>query len=306
MLLIALTGSLATGKSTTARILTAPPHSLPLIDADVIAREVVEPGARAYNAIVKAFGPTTPDLLLPSSPSPTSSSPPSSNTPSDDSKPEPEQQEPESPQSWWAWLLGRFLWPWRRPPKQQQQLRPLNRAALGRRVFASGSEKDLNKLNSIVHPAVRLAMLRRLASLYWQGRHWAVVVDVPLLYESGLDIFAGMVLCVAANEGTQMRRLRGRNPELSEKEARERVGSQMGVGEKVERTEARGKGGGKVVWNEAGEEDLREEVGRVVKGWRREEEGKCWGGGLMRGAWAVLEGWWGRRTWERKKGRKGE
>ncbi|KAL9615091.1 MAG: hypothetical protein Q9167_000409, partial [Letrouitia subvulpina] len=219
MLLIALTGSLATGKSTTARILTAPPHSLPLIDADVIAREVVEPGTRAYNAIVKTFGPTTPDLLLHSS----SSSPPpptlSSNNQSDESKLEPEQQqEPESPQNWWTWLLRRFLWPWRRPPNQQQhqqqQLRPLNRAALGRRVFASGSEKDLRKLNSIVHPAVRLAMLRRLASLYWQGRHWAVVVDVPLLYESGLDVFAGKVLCVAASEGTQMRRLRGRNPEL--------------------------------------------------------------------------------------------
>ncbi|KAI4209129.1 MAG: hypothetical protein LQ351_007910 [Letrouitia transgressa] len=302
MLLIALTGSLATGKSTTARILTAPPHSLPLIDADVIAREVVEPGTRAYNAIVKTFGPTTPDLLL------SPSSPALSNTPSDNAKPEPEPQEPESLQSWWTWLLDRFLWPWRRISKQQkqQQLRPLNRAALGRRVFAFGSEKDLKKLNSIVHPAVRLAMLRRLAGLYWQGRHWAVVVDVPLLYESGLDIFAGRVLCVAANEGTQMRRLRRRNPDLSEKEAQERVASQMGVGEKAERTEARGKGGGEVVWNEGGEEDLRKEVGRVVEGWRREEEGKRWGGGLVRGAWAVVKGWWGRRMWERKKGRKGE
>lgn len=65
MLLLGLTGSIATGKSTVSAILSAPPYSLPVIDADKIARQVVEPGTHGYNQIVSNFGPDTPDLLLP-------------------------------------------------------------------------------------------------------------------------------------------------------------------------------------------------------------------------------------------------
>src|ERR1700761_731224 len=65
MLLLGLTGSIATGKSTVSQILSSPPHNLPIIDADVLARQVVEPGTAGYRAIVSYFGPKTPDLLLP-------------------------------------------------------------------------------------------------------------------------------------------------------------------------------------------------------------------------------------------------
>ncbi|KKZ60735.1 dephospho-CoA kinase, partial [[Emmonsia] crescens] len=65
MLLIGLTGSIATGKSTVSALLSSPPYNIPIIDADIIAREVVEPGTAGYRAIVDYFGPTTPDLLLP-------------------------------------------------------------------------------------------------------------------------------------------------------------------------------------------------------------------------------------------------
>ena len=63
MLLIGLTGSIATGKSTVSSLLQQPPYSLPVIDADLLARKVVEPGTRGYRKIVNYFGPTTPDLL---------------------------------------------------------------------------------------------------------------------------------------------------------------------------------------------------------------------------------------------------
>lgn len=67
MLLLGLTGSIATGKSTVSRHLSSPPYSLPVVDADKIARQVVEPGTAGYKAIVSHFGPSTPDLLLPAS-----------------------------------------------------------------------------------------------------------------------------------------------------------------------------------------------------------------------------------------------
>jgi dephospho-CoA kinase len=50
---IGLTGSIATGKSTVARMLTA--HGAALLDADLIAREVVAPGQPALTEIAARF-----------------------------------------------------------------------------------------------------------------------------------------------------------------------------------------------------------------------------------------------------------
>lgn len=63
MLLVGLTGGIACGKSTVAQMLSA--RGVPLIDADVLAREIVEPGQPAFNDIVAAFGDVlTPDGQL--------------------------------------------------------------------------------------------------------------------------------------------------------------------------------------------------------------------------------------------------
>ncbi|KAK9383784.1 dephospho-CoA kinase-domain-containing protein [Kockiozyma suomiensis] len=64
MLVLGLTGGIATGKSTVSSMLGAPPYSFPIIDADEIAREVVFPGTSGYKQIVAYFGPKIPDLLL--------------------------------------------------------------------------------------------------------------------------------------------------------------------------------------------------------------------------------------------------
>ena len=51
---VALTGGIASGKSTVASLFAA--LGVPVIDTDVIAREVVEPGQPALAAVVAAFG----------------------------------------------------------------------------------------------------------------------------------------------------------------------------------------------------------------------------------------------------------
>ena len=51
---VALTGGIASGKSTVARLFAA--LGVPVIDTDVIAREVVEPGQPALAEVVAAFG----------------------------------------------------------------------------------------------------------------------------------------------------------------------------------------------------------------------------------------------------------
>ncbi len=53
-MIIGLTGGIASGKSTVSAMFKE--WNIPVVDADVIAREVVEPGQEAFNQIVQAFG----------------------------------------------------------------------------------------------------------------------------------------------------------------------------------------------------------------------------------------------------------
>ncbi|KAL8735006.1 MAG: hypothetical protein Q9166_001131 [cf. Caloplaca sp. 2 TL-2023] len=286
MLLLALTGSLSTGKSTVSALLSAYPYSLPIIDADVLARQVVEPGTPSYRKIISHFAPTTPDLLLPSS-SPPNNTSSNTNTTSRE-----------------------------KDGQQDEEKRPINRAALGRRVFGSSSERQRDRkiLNGIIHPAVRWAMAKSIFH-HWIRGQWAVVLDIPLLYDSRLDIFTPTILMVAASPDVQMQRLRIRDPHLSPEEARDRVASQGGVDEKVKRTEARGRGRGYVIWNDGSREELKERVGEVMKELERGRKGwwswrgvflACWPVTVLWCFWEVSRGWWGRKQWEVNDQRKGE
>lgn len=224
MLLIGLTGSIATGKTTVSSILSAPPYSLPIVDADILARKVVEPGTSGYNAIVKYFGPTTPDLLVPPS----------------DSMPE-------------SGVNGKG--------------RPLNRPALGRRVFGDSEEikRDRGVLNGIVHPAVRKEMYKQMLWCYLTGR-WAVVLDVPLLFENSWDRICGVVVVVAVKDpDVQIQRLLERNPHLTKEDAQNRVLSQTDVRLKARRCEARGKGNGVVVWNDGSKAELKTNIDAAIR-----------------------------------------
>ncbi len=55
MLTVGLTGNIGAGKSTVADLLVA--HGAGLVDADKVARQVVEPDAAAYRPLVDRFGP---------------------------------------------------------------------------------------------------------------------------------------------------------------------------------------------------------------------------------------------------------
>jgi dephospho-CoA kinase len=60
MLLIGLTGNIASGKSTVARLLSE--RGATIIDADVLARRVVEPGMPAFDEIVRRWGKGVVDV----------------------------------------------------------------------------------------------------------------------------------------------------------------------------------------------------------------------------------------------------
>ena len=55
MLLVGLTGGIGSGKSTVAKLLAA--RGAHIVDADAVARDVVEPGTPALEKLVEQFGP---------------------------------------------------------------------------------------------------------------------------------------------------------------------------------------------------------------------------------------------------------
>lgn len=266
MLLLGLTGSIATGKSTVSALLASPPYNLPVIDADKIARQVVEPGTAGYKQIVSHFGPSTPDLLV---------------------EPTPENGGEQG---------------------HNGKGRPLNRPALGRRVFGEGKDSDRKALNRIVHPAVRREMYRQMIWAYLRGC-WAVVLDVPLLFESGWEPMCGTIMVVAVRDpAVQMQRLRARDAHLTEEDAKNRVAAQWDVRDKAERCLRRGKKAGVVVWNDGDKDELKREVDRVMAVVRNGSP-RWWAWLLLlcpplaaaSGSWSYVRSWWIKREWERQK-----
>lgn len=60
MLTVGLTGGIGSGKSSVSRLLAG--HGAVVVDADLVAREVVEPGSAGLARVVEEFGP---EVLLP-------------------------------------------------------------------------------------------------------------------------------------------------------------------------------------------------------------------------------------------------
>ena len=54
-LFVGLTGGIASGKSTVAQFLAS--ENIPVIDTDLISRELVEPDQPCFNALIQQFGP---------------------------------------------------------------------------------------------------------------------------------------------------------------------------------------------------------------------------------------------------------
>ena len=78
----------------------------------------------------------------------------------------------------------------------------IQRQLLARKVF--GRPKDLNKLNTMIHPLVR----RRLFQLFRRYQNKPLmVVEIPLLFETGFDKFFDLTIGVATDLKIQRERL---------------------------------------------------------------------------------------------------
>ncbi|MBB4824231.1 dephospho-CoA kinase [Sporosarcina luteola] len=163
-MIIGLTGSIASGKSTVAAMLRD--KGYPIVDADEISKQVVEPGSPVLDEIIEAFGET---IVLENG--------------------------------------------------------HLNRAKLGDLIFNNIERRQ--KLNGIIHPAVRKEMLRQREEWVAKGAS-TVIMDIPLLFESRLQPFVDRILVVSVERELQKSRLMERNG-FSEEEAESRISSQLSM-----------------------------------------------------------------------------
>jgi len=83
----------------------------------------------------------------------------------------------------------------------------VDRAALSRHVL--GQPEEMQKLEAIVHPLVGAAQLEFLRSMKAQG-HEMVLLDVPLLYETGGESRVDIVVVVSAPYDLQKTRVLAR------------------------------------------------------------------------------------------------
>ena len=129
----------------------------------------------------------------------------------------------------------------------------IDRAALGARVF--GDATALKKLEAILHPAVREAQKAFLAD-YRQRGEKLVLLDVPLLFESGGDAVCDHVLVVSAPGEVQRARVLERQG-MTEERFQEILAQQMPDAEKRSRADF-------VISTDRPIEDTRDEIRALV------------------------------------------
>ena len=165
---IGLTGGIASGKSSVGRVLEQH-HHLPLLDADVFAREALAAGSAGTQAVLQRYGTAV-----------------------------------------------------------QEQPGVINRRALGAIVFNNPSEREW--LEQLVHPLVRQRFDAELEHL---AEAPVVVLVIPLLFESGLEVICSETWLVDCDEAQQLKRLMQRD-QLSEQEATARIQAQWPLTRKRE------------------------------------------------------------------------
>lgn len=194
-MIIGLTGSIASGKSTVAKMLED--LRFPIVDADKVARVVVEPGTETLAKIAEAFGP---EVIL------------------EDGH--------------------------------------MDRQKVGSIIFHDPIKRK--QLNDIIHPAIRKEMLRQ-RDKYVSDGHPHVIMDIPLLFESGLQSYVEKILVVSVNEENQLARLMQRNG-LSEEEARARISSQLPISVKEQGADA-------VIYNNKSIEETEAQLHYILREW---------------------------------------
>lgn len=102
----------------------------------------------------------------------------------------------------------------------------ISRSKLSSLVFKD--EEKLTKLNRIMHPEIIRIIKNKISS----SRSGILILDAPLLIESGLNGFVDKMIVVKINRGEQLKRIASK-AHLSGKQALRRIRAQMPLKDKI-------------------------------------------------------------------------
>ncbi|MFH1857272.1 MAG: dephospho-CoA kinase [Candidatus Omnitrophota bacterium] len=203
MIIIGLTGSIASGKTTAAKLFKK--KGAAVIDADKIVHRLYGSCTECRNKIKKTFG---------------------------------------------EGILNKD--------------KTINRKCLGKIVFSD--IEALEKLCGIVHPLVIHEIKSNLKLIKLNKKKTMVVIDAPLLFETGLDKLTDFNVCVSVPKKIMIKRLFKKGI-LGEKEIMSRLKNQMPVKEKKSKSD--------FIINNAGSfSDLYKEIENILKKIKKRMEKK--------------------------------
>lgn len=101
----------------------------------------------------------------------------------------------------------------------------LNRSVMRSLVFGEENRDELNMLNKITHSFILEKTLEEADSLHREG-YSIVLIDAPLLFESGFDRLCEKTVCVTADEKTVVERIVKRDG-IAPEDAKKRLAAQM-------------------------------------------------------------------------------
>jgi dephospho-CoA kinase len=119
------------------------------------------------------------------------------------------------------------------PGAIDRKTKGIDRKALGAAVF--GNDTERRALEAILHPLVQQSQAAFIRTQKRMGRAM-VVLDIPLLFETGAEQRVDKVIVVSAPYEIQRQRVLAR-PGMTEEQFQKRLASQMGDAEKCRRAD---------------------------------------------------------------------
>ncbi len=98
----------------------------------------------------------------------------------------------------------------------------LDRKLLAKRAFAT--KEDTERLNNVTHPAIKKMVDKKISGAFFDG-YDVVVVDAPILFESGMAKSCDIIVSVIAQEDIRLQRIMKRD-NIDEESARLRMCAQ--------------------------------------------------------------------------------
>jgi len=131
----------------------------------------------------------------------------------------------------------------------------LNRAVMRSYVFGPGNAESLADLNRITHAHILRRTMEEAAALREQGAD-IILIDAPLLYESGFDKKCRAVICVTAPEEKLIARIMKRDG-IGREDAEKRLRTQKSAAELADKADF-------VIENDAEKDILQDRVDRII------------------------------------------